>query len=130
MWLIYARTGTSSIIITKVDPQTLEFGRSWTTNSAPMKTYSSAFMLQGQLYAISVGNYLSQQTTAPKLIYQYDTASQKDVPVNITINLYGWRNNENNGTFIRYDHRKKTLYEWGNKEIQAHKLLFTLKASK
>ncbi|XP_061674253.1 noelin-like [Syngnathoides biaculeatus] len=103
LWAVYATNqNAGNIVLSQVDPDSLQVVRSWTTNH-PKRSAGEAFMVCGTLY---VTNGYSGAT---KVYYAFSTNSSTyeyiDVPL---ANTYG------HISMLDYNPRDRALYAWNN----------------
>ncbi|XP_061881204.1 noelin-like isoform X4 [Entelurus aequoreus] len=103
LWAVYATNqNAGNIVLSQLDPDSLQVVRSWTTNH-PKRSAGEAFMICGTLY---VTNGYSGAT---KVYYAFATNSSTyeyiDVPLG---NTYGHL------SMLDYNPRDRALYAWNN----------------
>ncbi|MEE6522050.1 hypothetical protein FKM82_020455 [Ascaphus truei] len=110
LWVIYStEKAKGSIVISQMDPKTLEVKQSWET---PIRKQSVAnsFMICGTLY--TVGSYSSSSTTVNSA---YDTRTGIRRQINIPFqNQYGY------ASMIDYNPTEKRIYGWDNFNMVAY----------
>ncbi|KAI4887039.1 hypothetical protein NFI96_023440 [Prochilodus magdalenae] len=104
LWAIYStEEARGAIVLSQLDPKTLEVTRSWETNIRKNKV-ANGFMICGRLY--TVASYSTNTTT---INYTFDTASEKSKMLGVPFhNRYLYN------SMIDYNHAKKKLYAWDN----------------
>ncbi|KAM5147871.1 myocilin [Mantella aurantiaca] len=104
LWVIYSTdTAKGSIVISQLDPKTLEVKQSWET-TIRKHSVANAFMACGTLY--TVGSYSSPSTT---LNFAYDTHTGVQKQISIPFkNHYGY------GSMVDYNPNEKKIYGWDN----------------
>ncbi|XP_066538286.1 myocilin-like [Hoplias malabaricus] len=104
LWAIYSTDKSKgAIVLSRLDPGTLEVTRSWETNIRKNKV-ANAFMICGRLY--TVASYIANTTTVN---YAFDTASGKSKMLDVP-----FHNRYRYNSMIDYNHAKKKLYSWDN----------------
>ncbi|KAM3915607.1 myocilin [Leptodactylus fuscus] len=104
LWVIYSTENTKgSIVISQLDPKTLEVKQSWNT-TIRKHSVANAFMVCGTLY--TVGSY-SSPTTTVNFAFDTRTGVQKQMSVPFQ-NLYGY------ASMIDYNPTEKKIYGWDN----------------
>ncbi|XP_072544799.1 myocilin-like [Salminus brasiliensis] len=104
LWAIYSTDkARGAIVLSQLDPKTLEVIRSWETNVRKNKV-ANAFVICGRLY--TVASYSANTTTVN---YTFDTASGKSKMLDVP-----FRNRYRYNSMIDYNHAKKKLYAWDN----------------
>ncbi|XP_069823711.1 myocilin [Dendropsophus ebraccatus] len=110
LWVIYSTDNAKgSIVISQLDPATLEVKQSWNT-TIRKQSVANAFMVCGTLY--TVASYSSPTTT---INYAFDTHTgvQKQISVPFQ-NLYGY------ASMVDYNPTEKKIYGWDNYNMVAY----------
>ncbi|XP_055084270.1 myocilin-like [Periophthalmus magnuspinnatus] len=104
LWAIYStHEAKGAIMISKLDPESLEVRQSWET-SIRKNTVANAFMMCGRLY--TVGSYTAPNTT---INYMFDTATNVGKAIAIPfINKYRYN------SMVDYNHALRKLFAWDN----------------
>ncbi|XP_026231012.1 myocilin-like [Anabas testudineus] len=104
LWAIYSTNkAKGSIVISKLDPQSLEVKKSWETNIRK-KTVANAFMVCGRLYTLA--SYTTQNTT---INYVFDTATGTRRALSVP-----FKNKYRYNSMLDYNHAQRKLYAWDN----------------
>ncbi|KAL7875559.1 hypothetical protein AOLI_G00105220 [Acnodon oligacanthus] len=104
LWAIYSTDkAKGAIVLSQLDPESLEVIRSWETNVRKNKV-ANAFMICGRLY--TVASYSTKTTTVN---YTFDTASGKSKMLDVP-----FHNHYRYSSMIDYNYAKKKLYAWDN----------------
>ncbi|MBN3314950.1 MYOC protein, partial [Atractosteus spatula] len=104
LWAIYSTSkARGAIVISRLDPNTLEVQRSWETN-IHKQSVANAFMICGTLYTIN--SYTSPDTT---INYSFNTESGLSKPVAVP-----FRNRYRYNSMVDYNPTSRKLYAWDN----------------
>ncbi|XP_078120020.1 myocilin-like [Sander vitreus] len=104
LWAIYSTTkAKGAIVISQLDPESLEVKRSWETNIRK-NTVANAFMMCGHLY--TVASYTAPNTT---INYVFDTATGMGRAVAVP-----FKNKYRYNSMVDYNHAQRKLYAWDN----------------
>ncbi|XP_015211954.2 myocilin [Lepisosteus oculatus] len=104
LWAIYSTSkARGAIVISRLDPNTLEVQRSWETN-IHKQSVANAFMICGTLYTIN--SYTSPDTTVN---YSFNTESGLSKPVAVP-----FRNRYRYNSMVDYNPTSRKLYAWDN----------------
>ncbi|XP_036453472.1 myocilin-like isoform X2 [Colossoma macropomum] len=104
LWAIYSTDKAGgAIVLSQLDPESLEVIRSWKTNVRKNKV-ANAFMICGRLY--TVASYSTNTTTVN---YTFDTASGKSKMLDVP-----FHNRYRYNSMIDYNYAKKKLFAWDN----------------
>ncbi|KAG7260451.1 hypothetical protein CRUP_008802 [Coryphaenoides rupestris] len=104
LWAVYSTSkAKGAIVISKLDPDSLEVKRSWQT-SIRKNSVANAFIICGKMY--TVASYTSPNTTVN---YVYDTASGQSKAVAIP-----FKNKFRYNSMIDYNPAQKKLLAWDN----------------
>ncbi|XP_056379225.1 myocilin [Hyla sarda] len=110
LWAIYSTENTKgSIVISRLDPATLEVKQSWNT-TIRKSSVANAFMVCGTLY--TVASY-SSPTTTINFAFDTHTGVQKALSVPFK-NLYGYN------SMVDYNPTEKKIYGWDNYNMVAY----------
>ncbi|XP_062867402.1 olfactomedin 1b isoform X2 [Trichomycterus rosablanca] len=111
LWAVYATNqNAGNIVITKLNPITLQTINTWTTNH-PKRSAGETFMICGTLY---VTNGYSGGT---KVYYAYHTNSSAYEYIDISL-----QNNYLHISMLDYNPRDRALYAWNN----GHQVLYNV----
>ncbi|CAB1332492.1 unnamed protein product [Coregonus sp. 'balchen'] len=111
LWAVYATNqNAGNIVISKLNPSTLQIIKSWTTNH-PKRSAGEAFMICGTLY---VTNGYSGGT---KVYYAYSTNSSTYEYIDIA-----FQNKYSHISMLDYNPRDRALYAWNN----GHQVLYNV----
>ncbi|TKS79184.1 Noelin Neuronal olfactomedin-related ER localized protein [Collichthys lucidus] len=109
LWAVYATNqNAGNIVLSQLNPNTLQIIRSWTTNH-PKRSAGEAFMICGTLY---VTNGYSGGT---KVYYAYSTNSSTYEYIDIPLT-----NKYSHLSMLDYNPRDRALYAWNN----GHQVLY------
>ncbi|XP_029309750.1 myocilin-like [Cottoperca gobio] len=104
LWAIYSTNkAKGAIVISQLDPESLEVKRSWETNIRK-NTVANAFMVCGSLY--TVASYTAPNTT---INYVFDTATGVGRAVAVP-----FKNKYRYNSMVDYNHAQRKLYAWDN----------------
>ncbi|XP_036970320.1 myocilin [Acanthopagrus latus] len=104
LWAVYSTSkAKGAIVISKLDPSSLEVKRSWETNIRK-SSVANSFIICGKLY--TVASY-----TAPDTIinYMYDTETSQGKAISIP-----FRNKHRYNSMIDYNRAQRKLFAWDN----------------
>ncbi|KAK1876193.1 Noelin [Dissostichus eleginoides] len=111
LWAVYATNqNAGNIVLSQLNPNTLQIVRSWTTNH-PKRSAGEAFMICGMLY---VTNGYSGGT---KVYYAYSTNSSTYEYIDIPLT-----NKYSHLSMLDYNPRDRALYAWNN----GHQVLYNV----
>ncbi|XP_041957297.1 olfactomedin 1a [Alosa pseudoharengus] len=111
LWAVYATNqNAGNIVISKLNPNTLQVIKSWTTNH-PKRSAGEAFMICGTLY---VTNGYSGGT---KVYYAFHTNSSTYEYIDIP-----FQNKYSHISMLDYNPRDRALYAWNN----GHQVLYNV----
>lgn len=103
LWAVYATNqNAGNIVISKLNPITLQIIKSWTTNH-PKRSAGESFMICGTLY---VTNGYSGPT---KIYYAYHTNSSTYEYIDVPL-----QNKYSHISMLDYNPRDRALYAWNN----------------
>uniref|UniRef100_A0AAV2JXH6 Myocilin n=1 Tax=Knipowitschia caucasica TaxID=637954 RepID=A0AAV2JXH6_KNICA len=104
LWAIYSTDkAKGAIVISKLDPESLEVRESWETNIRK-NTVANAFMICGRLY--TVASYTAPITT---INYMFDTATNSGKAIAIP-----FKNKYRYNSMMDYNHALRKLFAWDN----------------
>ncbi|XP_040000383.1 myocilin-like [Xiphias gladius] len=104
LWAIYSTSkAKGAIVISQLDPESLEVKRSWETNIRK-NTVANAFMVCGHLY--TVASYTAPNTT---INYVFDTATGTGRAVAVP-----FKNKYRYNSMLDYNQAQRKLYAWDN----------------
>ncbi|XP_031149299.1 myocilin-like [Sander lucioperca] len=104
LWAIYSTSkAKGAIVISQLDPESLEVKRSWETNIRK-NTVANAFIMCGRLY--TVASYTAPNTT---INYVFDTATGMGRAVAVP-----FKNKYRYNSMVDYNHAQRKLYAWDN----------------
>ncbi|XP_038857153.1 noelin isoform X3 [Salvelinus namaycush] len=111
LWAVYATNqNAGNIVISKLNPNTLQIVKSWTTNH-PKRSAGEAFMICGTLY---VTNGYSGGT---KVYYAFSTNSSTYEYIDIP-----FQNKYSHISMLDYNPKDRALYAWNN----GHQVLYNV----
>ncbi|XP_027884764.1 myocilin isoform X1 [Xiphophorus couchianus] len=112
LWAVYSTSkAQGAIVISKLDPHSLEVKRSWET-SIRKASVANSFMICGKLY--TVASYAARDTTINQV---YDTATSQLKAVSIPFkNKYGYN------SMIDYSLAQRKLFAWDNFHLVSYDL--------
>ncbi|XP_037530774.1 myocilin [Nematolebias whitei] len=104
LWVVYSTNKAhGAIVISQLDPHTLEVKKSWETNIRKASVANS-FIICGKLY--TVASYAAHNTT---INYMYDTKTSQGKAMSIPFkNKYGYN------SMIDYNLAQRKLFAWDN----------------
>ncbi|XP_023280005.1 myocilin [Seriola lalandi dorsalis] len=112
LWAVYSTSkAKGAIVISKLDPNTLEVKRSWETNIRK-NSVANSFMICGRLYTVS--SYAAPNTF---INHMYDTASSQGKAVAIP-----FKNKYRYNCMIDYSLAQRKLFAWDNFHIVSYDL--------
>lgn len=104
LWVIYSTNkAKGAIVISQLDPHTLEVKKSWETNIRK-STIANSFMICGRLY--TVASYASPNTTVN---YSFNTATSQSEAIAIP-----FQNRHRYNSMIDYNPAQRKLFAWDN----------------
>ena len=104
LWAVYSTSkAKGAIVISKLDPDTLEVRRSWETNIRK-NSVANSFMICGRLY--TVASYTSPNTTVNH-VYDTETGQSKALAI-------PFRNKFRYTSMIDYNPAQKKILAWDN----------------
>jgi len=104
LWAIYSTSkAKGAIVISQLDPKSLEAKRSWETNIRK-NTVANAFMVCGCLY--TVASYTAPNTT---INHMFDTATSVGQAVAVP-----FKNKYRYNSMVDYNYAQRKLYAWDN----------------
>lgn len=104
LWAIYSTSkAKGAIVISQLDPETLEVKKSWETNIRK-NTVGNAFMVCGRLYTLA--SYTASNTT---INYVFDTATSEGRAVAVP-----FKNKYHYNSMVDYNYAQRKLYAWDN----------------
>ncbi|KAM9358316.1 myocilin [Symphorus nematophorus] len=104
LWAVYSTNkANGAIIMSQLDPHSLEVKKSWETN-INKKSVANSFIICGKLY--TVASYTTVNTT---INYMYDTATSQGKHVAIP-----FRNKYRYNSMIDYNLAQRKLFAWDN----------------
>uniref|UniRef100_A0A667YVR6 Myocilin n=1 Tax=Myripristis murdjan TaxID=586833 RepID=A0A667YVR6_9TELE len=110
LWAVYSTNkAKGAIVISQLDPHSLEVKRSWETNIRK-NSVANSFIICGRLY--TVASYTAPNTT---INYVYDTASSEGKAVAIP-----FRNKFRYNSMIDYNPAQRKLLAWDNFHIVSY----------
>ncbi|XP_068176614.1 myocilin [Antennarius striatus] len=112
LWAIYSTSkAKGAIVISKLDPHSLEVKKSWETNIRK-SSVANSFMICGRLY--TVASYTAPDTL---INYMYDTATSQGKALRIPFkNLYRYN------SMIDYNRAQRKLFAWDNYHMVSYDL--------
>ncbi|XP_029355540.1 myocilin [Echeneis naucrates] len=110
LWAVYSTSkAKGAIVISKLDPNTLEVRRSWETNIRK-SSVANSFIICGKLYTVS-----SYAATNAAINYMYDTATSQGKAMSIP-----FKNKYNYNSMIDYSLAQRKLFAWDNFHIVSY----------
>ncbi|XP_028283703.1 myocilin-like [Parambassis ranga] len=104
LWAIYSTSkAKGAIVISQLDPKSLEVKKSWETNIRK-NTVANSFMVCGRLYTLA--SYAAPNTT---INFVFDTASGVGRPVSVP-----FKNKYRYNSMVDYNHAQRKLFTWDN----------------
>ncbi|KAM8887725.1 myocilin [Synchiropus picturatus] len=114
LWAVYSTSkAKGAIVISQLDPHSLEVKRSWETNIRK-NSVANTFIICGRMYAVA--SYTAPNTT---INYVYDTASSQGKAVSIP-----FRNKYRYNSMVDYSPSQKKLFGWDNFHMVSYDLRF------
>ncbi|XP_058034263.1 myocilin isoform X2 [Ahaetulla prasina] len=112
LWVIYStENAKGAIVLSKLDPQTLEISQTWKTN-IHKQSVANSFMICGSLYTIS--SYSSPEATV-NFIYRTSTGSSAPLKISFE-NRYRY------SSMIDYNPTEKKIMAWDNFNMVAYNI--------
>ncbi|XP_070602885.1 myocilin [Erythrolamprus reginae] len=112
LWVIYStENAKGAIVLSKLDPETLEISQTWRTNIYK-QSVANSFMICGSLYTIS--SYSSPDATV-NFIYRTSTGSSAPLKIHIE-NRYRY------SSMVDYNPTEKKLMAWDNFNMVAYNI--------
>ncbi|XP_054837550.1 myocilin [Eublepharis macularius] len=110
LWAIYSTAAAKgAIVLSKLEPETLEIERTWETNIRK-QSVANSFMICGSLYTIS-----SYSSPAASVNFVYNTDTGTSAPLNIRFeNRYGY------SSMVDYNPAERKLFTWDNFNMVAY----------
>lgn len=110
LWVIYSTNkAKGAIVLSKLDPHSLEVLRSWETNIRKT-TVANAFMICGRLY--TVASYTSPNTTVN---YSFDPSTSQSKAITVP-----FKNRHRYNSMIDYNPIQRKLFAWDNFHIVSY----------
>ncbi|CDQ83739.1 unnamed protein product [Oncorhynchus mykiss] len=104
LWAIYSTSkAKGAIVVSQLDPESLEVKRSWETNIRK-NTVANSFMICGRLY--TVASYTAPDTTVNHV---FDTATGQG-----RVMAVPFKNHYRYNSMVDYNHAQRKLYAWDN----------------
>lgn len=104
LWAVYSTNkAKGAIVISQLDPHSLEVKRSWETQIRKISVANS-FIICGKLY--TVASYTAPNTM---INYMYDTATSQGKAVSIP-----FKNKHNYNSMIDYNRAQRKIFAWDN----------------
>ncbi|CAJ1071718.1 myocilin-like [Xyrichtys novacula] len=104
LWAIYSTSkAKGAIVISQLDPESLEVKKSWETNIRK-NTVANSFMVCGRLY--TVASYTAPNTT---INYVFNTATNEGRAVAVP-----FKNKYRYNSMVDYNHAQRKLHAWDN----------------
>ncbi|CAG5862575.1 unnamed protein product [Menidia menidia] len=112
LWAVYSTSkAQGNIVISRLDPRSLEVTRSWET-SVRKASVANSFMVCGRLY--TVASYAAPDTAVN---YVYDTETGRGRAVSIPFkNKYGYN------SMLDYNLAQRRLFSWDNFHLVSYEL--------
>ncbi|XP_034265851.1 myocilin [Pantherophis guttatus] len=112
LWVIYStENAKGAIVLSKLDPETLEISQTWKTN-IHKQSVANSFMICGSLYTIS--SYSSPETTV-NFIYRTSTGSSAPLKISFE-NRYRY------SSMVDYNPTEKKIMAWDNFNMVAYNI--------
>lgn len=112
LWAVYSTSkARGAIVISQLDPHTLEVKKSWETNIRK-NSVANSFMICGRLYTVS--SYTAANTT---INYTYDTATSQGGAIAVP-----FKNQYRYNSMIDYNPAQRKLFAWDNFHIVSYDL--------
>uniref|UniRef100_A0A8D0BNS9 Myocilin n=1 Tax=Salvator merianae TaxID=96440 RepID=A0A8D0BNS9_SALMN len=110
LWVIYStENAKGAIVLSKLDPETLEIKQTWETNIRK-QSVANSFMICGNLYTIS--SYSSPEATVN---FIYHTSTGNSTPLNIR-----FENRYRYSSMVDYNPSERKLLAWDNFNMVAY----------
>ncbi|KAG7228857.1 hypothetical protein INR49_008635 [Caranx melampygus] len=110
LWAVYSTSkAKGAIVISKLDPNTLEVKKSWETNIRKISV-ANTFMICGRLYTVS--SYTAPNTM---ISHMYDTTTSQGKAVSIP-----FKNKYHYNCMIDYNLAQRKLFAWDNFHIVSY----------
>lgn len=110
LWVIYSTENTKgAIVLSKLDPETLEISQTWKTN-IHKQSVANSFMICGSLYTIS--SYSSPEATVN---FIYRTSTGHTAPLKIR-----FENRYRYSSMVDYNPTEKKIMAWDNFNMVAY----------
>ncbi|CAB1326462.1 unnamed protein product [Coregonus sp. 'balchen'] len=104
LWAVYSTSkAKGAIVVSQLDPESLEVKRSWETNIRK-NTVANSFMICGRLY--TVASYTAPDTTVNHV---FDTATGQSRAMAVP-----FKNRYRYNSMVDYNHAQRKLYAWDN----------------
>ncbi|XP_069006672.1 myocilin isoform X2 [Embiotoca jacksoni] len=112
LWAVYSTSkAKGAIVISQLDPDSLEVKKSWETNIRKTSVANS-FVICGKLYTLA--SYTARETV---INYMYDTETSQGKAVSIPFrNKYGYN------SMVDYNVAQRKLFAWDNFHIMSYDL--------
>ncbi|XP_058495471.1 myocilin [Solea solea] len=112
LWAVYSTSkAKGAIVISQLDPNTLEVKKSWETNIRK-SAVANSFIVCGKMY--TVASYSAPSTV---INYMYDTATSQGKTISIP-----FRNKYHYNSMIDYNLAQRKLFAWDNFHIVSYDL--------
>uniref|UniRef100_H3CAD2 Myocilin n=1 Tax=Tetraodon nigroviridis TaxID=99883 RepID=H3CAD2_TETNG len=112
LWAVYSTSkAKGAIVLSRLDPQSLEVKKSWETNIRK-SSVANSFVICGRLY--TVASYTAPDTT---INYVYDTESGQGKAVSIP-----FKNRYRYNSMIDYSLAQRKLFAWDNYHMVSYDL--------
>lgn len=112
LWAVYSTSkAKGAIVISQLDPNTLEVRRSWETNIRK-SSVANSFIVCGRMYTIA--SYSASNTI---INYMYDTATSQGKAVSIP-----FRNKYQYNSMVDYNPTQRKLFAWDNFHLVSYDL--------
>ncbi|XP_062250863.1 myocilin [Platichthys flesus] len=112
LWAVYSTSkAKGAIVISQLDPNTLEVKKSWETNIRKTSVANS-FIICGKMYTVS--SYAAPTTV---INYMYDTATSQGKTIVIP-----FRNKYHYNSMVDYNLAQRKLFAWDNFHIVSYDL--------
>ncbi|XP_034036304.1 myocilin [Thalassophryne amazonica] len=112
LWAVYSTNkAKGAIVISKLDPHSLEVKKNWETNIRK-NAVANSFIICGKLY--TVASYTAPNTT---INYMYDTETSQGKALSIP-----FRNKYRYNSMIDYNPAQRKLFAWDNFHIVSYDL--------
>nr|XP_020487559.1 myocilin [Labrus bergylta] len=110
LWAVYSTNkAKGAIVISQLDPHSLEVKRSWETQIRK-NSVANSFIICGKLY--TVASYTAANTM---INYMYDTETSQGKPVSIPL-----KNKYHYNSMIDYNRAQRKLFAWDNFHIVSY----------